>query len=160
MNKLACQRISSPGPTGDAPIRPGWGNRWRCCLQEKPHMTYDGFITRARAALKALAHAALRAPWEKAKARGENPDKKSRSGVPKAVGLRNASPSGNSCSLADANCIGPSFPLDPTSKAERGVLSTGHPRSSISSALACALERSLQCRHPRQYNTGRRRYWL
>ena len=46
-------------------------------------------------------------------------------------------PSGNSCSCAGTDRIGSSFPSDPTSNAERGILATGHTRISISSAQAC-----------------------
>ena len=37
-----------------------------------------------------------------------------------------------------------SFPLEHTSNAERGILTHGQPRFSISSAQACTLERILQ----------------
>ena len=47
------------------------------------------------------------------------------------------------------------IPLDFTGKAERRVLTTGHPRISIHLAQACALERSFQCRCPSdRTNTG------
>lgn len=53
--------------------------------------------------------------------------------------------SGSSCSRAGAKRIDlHSFGLQ--GEAERGILTTGHPRISIHSAQACALERSLQCR--------------
>ncbi len=39
------------------------------------------------------------------------------------------------------------IPLDYIGEAERGILTTGHPRISIHSAQACTLERSLQCRY-------------
>ncbi len=38
------------------------------------------------------------------------------------------------------------IPLDYIGEAERWILTTGHPRISIHSAQACALDKSLQCR--------------
>lgn len=75
--------------------------------------------------------------------------------------LNTATPSGNSCSCPDINCISSSFPLDLASKAKRGILMTVHPRISITFAQACALERSLQCRFPsNKNNTGDSSYGL
>jgi len=83
------------------------------------------------------------------KATGVNPETKS--GVEP---LRQLDVSHDSLLAAPAAKLVPNVllcaPLDYTSEAERGILTTGHPRISIHFAQACALERSLQCRCPQR----------
>ena len=74
---------------------------------------------------------------------GVNPDKKSGVEPLRRLGVTvDPLPAAPAAKLMPS--VSPCFPLDHISKAERGILMTGHPRISIYSAQASALERPLQ----------------